>query len=147
MDAELACIRSQREILIAAERQRVRTAAAPNRAPEQTVAVPSEGEPAAKQALPPARAATYLRYHPETAYKFDAEYGKGKARQILKTYGAAKGPIPASEPAQQPAFPRAADVTALLRDPRYGPAFDRKYGKGMAVKILGGGVTVASSAP
>jgi cytochrome c peroxidase len=50
-----------------------------------------------------------------------------------------------SEPAQRPA--PAADVTALLRDPRYGPAFDRKYGKGMAAKILSGGVTMASSAP
>jgi hypothetical protein len=27
------------------------------------------------------------------------------------------------------------------------PPFDKKYGKGMAAKILGGGATVASSAP
>jgi hypothetical protein len=35
-------------------------------------------------------------------------------------------------------------VTALLRDFHYGPAFDRKYGNGMAAKILGGRATVAN---
>ena len=39
---------------------------------------------------------------------------------------------------------RPADVTALLRDFHYGPAFDRKYGNGMAAKILGGRATVAN---
>jgi hypothetical protein len=66
---------------------------------------------------------------------------------ILGTYGTAEGTMQTPEPAQRPAFPPAADITALLRDPRYSAAFDRKYGKGMAAKILGGGVTVASSAP
>ncbi len=47
--------------------------------------------------------------------------------------------MPAPEPALRPAFPPAADVTPLLRDPRYGAAFDRKYGKGSARKILGEG--------
>jgi hypothetical protein len=55
--------------------------------------------------------------------------------------------MPEPEAPKQPAFAPAADVTALLRDPRYSAAFDKKYGKGMAAKILGGGVTVASSAP
>src|SRR5258707_9454252 len=50
-----------------------------------------------------------------------------------------KATMPAPEPALRPAFPPAADVTPLLRDPRYGAAFDRKYGKGSARKILGEG--------
>ena len=58
-----------------------------------------------------------------------------------------KDTMPAPEPAQRHAFPPAADVTALLRDPRYSTAFDKKYGKGVAAKILGGGATMASSAP
>jgi len=35
---------------------------------------------------PPARAITFLRHNPQTADKFDAEYGKGMAEQILKSY-------------------------------------------------------------
>jgi hypothetical protein len=64
----------------------------------------------------------FSRYHPETAGKFDEEYGTGRAKQILDTYGPAKGTMPASEPARRPAFPAAVDVTALLRDPRYSAA-------------------------
>jgi hypothetical protein len=66
-------------------------------------------------------------------------YAKGTAEHIVTTYGPPKATMPAPEPAQRPAFPPAADVTPLLRDPRYGAAFDRKYGKGSARKILGEG--------
>ena len=83
IDAELARIQSQREILIAAERQRVQTAAPQNLVPEKTVTVPHRGPAWAQLTnpqnryvrLPPADAITYLRYHPETADKFDAELG------------------------------------------------------------------------
>jgi hypothetical protein len=47
--------------------------------------LPSERREADGPRTPPARAITYLRHHPETADKFDEEYGeKGLAARILR---------------------------------------------------------------
>jgi hypothetical protein len=45
--------------------------------------LPSERSQAGGSRTPPARAITYLRHHPETADKFDQEYGTGMAAKIL----------------------------------------------------------------
>jgi hypothetical protein len=67
--------------------------------------------------------------------------GLGAVRHLQRHHA---GPAP---PAQRPAFPLAADITALLRDPRYSKRFDVKYGEGDGGEILGTGATVARSEP
>jgi hypothetical protein len=49
-------------------------------------AVPSTQTAEAQPKAPPSRAIQFLRAHPETAEKFDLEYGKGMAKKILDAY-------------------------------------------------------------
>ncbi len=54
--------------------------------PSDFAQAPAPAEAKLPPPPPPARAITFLRHHPETAAKFDAEYGKGRAAEILKNY-------------------------------------------------------------